>query len=183
MKFNSLFLKLRQQISKRNQKPDFAFAYAYNQAGCASMMARDSAKGCELFKEALSIWHEIPEYRPGLASMEVANLGLSYWLLGDLAKASQVLEEGLREREEGFGKDDSESFRYAVDLNFARVLDQTNVLTRSRIHKARADSPRPRQRESEPGALGRERGTAPKSAEDLSSSRRKQIPSYWRYVS
>lgn len=111
MKFNAEFLKIRQQISGRDQKPDFALAYAYNQAGCASMMAKDYAKGCELFKEALSIWHKIPGYRPGLASMEVANLGLSYWLLGDLPKASEVLEEGLREREEGFGKCDTESFR------------------------------------------------------------------------
>jgi hypothetical protein len=38
-KFNYVFLRLRQLIAKHNQNPDFALAYAYNQAGCASMMA------------------------------------------------------------------------------------------------------------------------------------------------
>ncbi|OIW26047.1 hypothetical protein CONLIGDRAFT_717687 [Coniochaeta ligniaria NRRL 30616] len=132
MKFNSELLRLRQQISERNQKPDFSLAYAYNQAGCASMMARDYAKGCELFKEALSIWHKIPEYRPGLASMEVANLGLSYWLLGDLLKASEVLEGGLREREEGFGKGDTESFRQATGTNSPRAWQSVG----SKYHRA-----------------------------------------------
>ena len=75
------------------------------------MMAKDYEKGCELFTKALEIWHRIPEYSKGIASMEYANLGLSYWLLGQLDKASEVLEEGLKEREEGFGKDDAESFR------------------------------------------------------------------------
>jgi hypothetical protein len=102
---------LRKGIAEETGKEDFPLAYAHNQMGCSWMMAKDYGKGCELFTEALKIWHRIPEYSQGMASMEYANLGLSYWLLGELDKASEVLEEGLKEREQGFGKDDTESFR------------------------------------------------------------------------
>ncbi|KAK3935813.1 hypothetical protein QBC46DRAFT_357973 [Diplogelasinospora grovesii] len=111
MAFNSELLVLRKRIAEKAGQQDFPLAYAHNQAGCAWMIAKDYQQGCTLFTEALRIWHSMPAYRKGIASMEYANLGLSYWLLGNLDKASEVLEEGLREREEGFGKNDAESFR------------------------------------------------------------------------
>ncbi|KAL2677350.1 hypothetical protein Neosp_011119 [[Neocosmospora] mangrovei] len=111
MKFNGEFLSLRKSISLETGVEGFPLAYAHNQMGCARMMAKEYEKGRELFSRALEIWHNNPQYKKGLASMEFANLGLSHWLIGDLEEASRVLEEGLKEREEGFGRDNPESFR------------------------------------------------------------------------
>lgn len=111
MKFNGEFLSLRKSISIESGVEDFPLAYAHNQMGCARMMAKEYEKGRELFSRALEIWHNNPQYKKGLASMEFANLGLSHWLIGNLEEASRVLEEGLKEREEGFGRDNPESFR------------------------------------------------------------------------
>lgn len=105
------FFALRNASAKQDGKADFSLAYAHNQMGCAWMMAGDYQKGCDFFTEALRIWHSNPNYTKGIASMEYANLGLCYWLLGQLDKAFEVLEQGLKEREEGFGVDNPESFR------------------------------------------------------------------------
>ncbi len=111
MRHNTELINLRKRISKQTGVEDFPLAYAHNQMGCAWMMNTDYAKERELFTEALRIWHAHPEFTKGLASMEYANLGMCYWLLGQLDKASEVLEEGLKEREDGFGRDNPESFR------------------------------------------------------------------------
>lgn len=105
MKHNTELLSLRKKICEKTGIEDFPLAYAHNQMG------KEYDKGRELFTEALRIWHAHPSFTKGLASMEYANLGLCYWLLGQLDKASEVLEEGLKEREEGFGRDNPESFR------------------------------------------------------------------------
>ena len=110
MENNTKFLGLRKQIAAEHGEQDELLAYAHNQMGCSYMMVKDYSKGAELFKEAL-IWHGLKSYKPGDASMEYANLGLSYFLQDHLDRASDVLEGGHRERIAGYGVDDTESFR------------------------------------------------------------------------
>lgn len=132
MQHISEYLALRKAVASAQQhvEADFSLAYAHNQMGCAWMMAGDYQKGCELFQEALRIWKSNPMYKKGLASMEYANLGLSYWLLGQLDQASRILEEGLKEREEGFGVDNPELFRYTAMClpPFSDMATDINVL-------------------------------------------------------
>lgn len=110
MEHNQKFLALRKEISLKSEK-DELLAYAHNQLGCSWMMAKEYARGADLFEKALEIWHSLPAYRDGDASMEYANLGLAYWLQNQVEKASEILEEGYEARVKGYGEDDKESFR------------------------------------------------------------------------
>ncbi|KAF2426279.1 hypothetical protein EJ08DRAFT_593835 [Tothia fuscella] len=111
MENNEKFLSLRSQIASGSGKNDELLAYAHNQMGCSHMMKKDYKRGGDLFSEALNIWHGLDTYRPGDATMEYANLGLAYLLQGEVDKAHDVLNKGLRERIAGHGIDDTESFR------------------------------------------------------------------------
>lgn len=111
MEYNTKLLELRERISAMTGVEDFPLAYAHNQKGCAMMMAAKYEEGRERFTDALRIWHAHPDFKPGIASMEYANLGLAHLLLGEPDKASDVLEKGLYEQEQGFGRDNPESFR------------------------------------------------------------------------
>lgn len=75
------------------------------------MMTGNYEEATKYFQKSLEIWRRIPEFKPGLPSMEYSNLGLALWMQGRLDEASAVLEQGQREREEGFGPADTESFR------------------------------------------------------------------------
>lgn len=112
------FLELRQQIATKNGCDDGYLAYAYNQLGIAFTMENNYLRAMELFKKAIEIWHSLPTYEPGIASMEYANLGLALLELGHVKEASQNLEEGLREREAKYGKDDAESFKFVHSSSF-----------------------------------------------------------------
>jgi tetratricopeptide (TPR) repeat protein len=111
MEHNRIFLDLRMEIASSNGKNDELLAYAHNQLGCAWMMAKMYKQGAELFALALKIWHSLPSYHPGDASMEYANLGLALLLQGRVEEASKLLEEGHQARVEGYGENDTESFR------------------------------------------------------------------------
>jgi tetratricopeptide (TPR) repeat protein len=108
---NTELLALRKEIVKESGKQDVLLAYAHNQFGCSLMMAGRYEEATSLFHVALDIWKCLPEFKPGLPSMEYSNLGLAYWMQGKHDEALEVLEKGLREREEGFGYMDNESFR------------------------------------------------------------------------
>jgi tetratricopeptide (TPR) repeat protein len=45
-----------------------------------------------------------------LISLQLANLGLAYWLQGNNELASSTLKKGLKDREDEFGKEDRVSF-------------------------------------------------------------------------
>ncbi|ORX98663.1 hypothetical protein BCR34DRAFT_523570 [Clohesyomyces aquaticus] len=111
MEQNTKLLELRMKIRTETGKEDVLLAYAHNQFGCSLMMAGRYEEATEYFKEALEIWRRLPEFKPGLPSMEYSNLGLALWMQDKLDEASAVLEQGQREREEGFGPGDTESFR------------------------------------------------------------------------
>jgi tetratricopeptide (TPR) repeat protein len=111
MKHNRRFFDLRVEIALENGENDALLAYAHNQLGCSWMMAKMYEQGAELFELALAIWKNLPSYHEGDASMEYANLGLAYWLQGDIERASKVLEEGYQARVDGYGENDTESFR------------------------------------------------------------------------
>ncbi|KAF2727240.1 hypothetical protein EJ04DRAFT_517393 [Polyplosphaeria fusca] len=111
MEHNSKLLKLRQEIVEEQGKPDVLLAYAHNQYGTSLMMAAQYEAAIHYFEQALEIWRALPEFKPGLPSMEYSNLGLALWMLGRTDDALAVLERGQSEREQGFGYMDSESFR------------------------------------------------------------------------
>ena len=114
MKHTKKFLFIRQEIAKDQGEYDVLLAYAHNQMGCSFMMADRYDEAQKYFQEALRLWQRLPRFSKALSSMEYANLGLAYWLKGDFSLASDILEEGHREREEEFGPMDTESMRYST---------------------------------------------------------------------
>ncbi|KAK8018781.1 tetratricopeptide repeat domain containing protein [Apiospora marii] len=90
---------------------DEKLARAYNQMGTGWMMAGEYEKAESCFSSSIAGYQSSPGYSACMRSIPMANIGLAYWLQGRLSDAAAVLEEGLKDREEVYGRMDSQSFR------------------------------------------------------------------------
>jgi tetratricopeptide (TPR) repeat protein len=104
-------LELRVQAVEEGEPHDLSLGIAYNQRGIGLMMNNRYHEAEEHFKEGINICEGLPKFWKGMVSFTIANLGLSYWLQGDLETAYDALLQGLRDREKLFGIDDTESVR------------------------------------------------------------------------
>ncbi|KAI9733663.1 MAG: hypothetical protein M1834_003265 [Cirrosporium novae-zelandiae] len=111
LRHNKELLAKRMDAAKEAGLVDIRLAIAHNQIGTGWMMAKEYQKASEAFKNAIEVYQSLPDFSKGMLSVPLANLGLAYWLQGDLDKASITLERGLRDREELLGVMDKESFR------------------------------------------------------------------------
>lgn len=108
---NKRVLEIRLAIAEGTGTVDEKLASAYNQMGISWVMAGDYKKGEEHFATSAQKYEKIPDYTKDKRSLALVNLGLTYWLLGDLTRASDVLEMGLADREEIYGPMDNHCFR------------------------------------------------------------------------
>ena len=108
-------LSIRRAEAERNGKPDLRLAFAYSQMGIAYMMIRKFAKALEHFKQSVSLL-EIVNAQPDDFGFPMCNLGLAYWIQGDLDDADRVLTGLLEQRERLFGKMDKRSYKYASNI-------------------------------------------------------------------
>lgn len=111
LEHNKVFLNLRLEVLSKTGAVDERLPRAYNQLGTGWMMAAEYVNAEESFSNAATLYEQLPGYNKGMRSIPLANLGLAYWLQGRLDKASEVLELGLRDREELYGIMDTQSFR------------------------------------------------------------------------
>lgn len=111
MMHNKRVLEIRLAIAEGTGTVDEKLASAYNQMGISWVMAGDYKKGEEHFATSAQKYEKIPDYTKDKRSLALVNLGLTYWLLGDLTRASDVLEMGLADREEIYGPMDNHCFR------------------------------------------------------------------------
>lgn len=106
-----LLLDFRLQAVGDGEEPGIRLAIAHNQRGIALIMNLEYDKAAEEFREGIKIYQSLPDFWYQMISLPLANLGLTYWLLGDYDIATNTLLEALREREANLGYMDNESFR------------------------------------------------------------------------
>jgi tetratricopeptide (TPR) repeat protein len=109
--YNKLFLAGRLKITEQTNVEDVRLGIANNQIGTSLMMHNKYQEAIGHFQEAIRVYKGLDDFDVQLLAMPVANLGLAYWLQGDLETAASVLEQGLKDREKRWGYDDRESFR------------------------------------------------------------------------
>lgn len=89
--------------------------YAYTQKGCALMMSRQYEEALQYCQKAVYRLEQSEQLGQHdyhhTASLEFANLGFNFWILGRLSEAKRVLEQGIQRRQELFGKNDTKSSR------------------------------------------------------------------------
>ncbi|XDG08250.1 hypothetical protein ABKA04_007865 [Annulohypoxylon sp. FPYF3050] len=105
------FLDIRLAIAQETGQVDERLARSHNQMGIAWMMTQEYDKAEKAFQMSAQEYEKIPQYTKDKRSLALANLGLAYWLEGKLDQANEVLELGLKDREELYGYMDSHSFR------------------------------------------------------------------------
>lgn len=85
-------------------------AIAWNELGNAWMLNKEWEKGEECFLESIRTTKEVANHERTDMSFPMVNLGLARWLTGRSDEAAEVLQEGLTDRRNKFGKDDKDSF-------------------------------------------------------------------------
>ncbi|KAI9154910.1 Regulatory protein AfsR [Paramyrothecium foliicola] len=101
---NLILLQMRKQSSEDNGKPDVRLAAAHSQIGIAYMMMGKLALATEYFKQSLEIFKGLEDFHVDMLGFPAANLGLSYWLQGQLGDAEEVFATTLKEREAVTGR-------------------------------------------------------------------------------
>jgi tetratricopeptide (TPR) repeat protein len=104
-------IKICREACEASGKPDEDLASAYNEVGVAYMMNKRYSEGKEHFLKSIEIYRGLDDYSTDMTAFPSANLGLAYWLLNQYDRAIEILQEALRDREETFGQNDSESLK------------------------------------------------------------------------
>jgi tetratricopeptide (TPR) repeat protein len=104
----SLFL--RNSEATKSGKPDLRLAFAYSQMGIAYMMIRRFASATENFMQSIALLNSI-EVDPDEFGFPVCNLGLAYWMQGELDDADTTLTNLLKQREDLHGVLDRVSYK------------------------------------------------------------------------
>lgn len=107
---NILCLKRRKEEAAKGKAPDLRLAFAHSQMGIAYMMVRKFALATEYFKQSVEMLKSI-DVDPDEFGFPVCNLGLAYWVQGQLDDADKILTDLLAQRERLHGKLDSVSYK------------------------------------------------------------------------
>lgn len=114
-------LGLRLAAVQASGEQDIRLVVAHNEFGIALVMNREDAgqgandnfeSAIENFERSIQIYHGLEDFWLSMDTNPRTNLGFTYWVLGDLTKASRTLEDLLTDRQTHFGPDDKESYRY-----------------------------------------------------------------------
>jgi tetratricopeptide (TPR) repeat protein len=89
---------------------DMRLGISWNELGNAYMLKKQWSKGERCFLRSIDTMKELENFRATDLSLPLVNLGLSYWLQGRNEEALQILNKGLKDREEAYGEDDRKSF-------------------------------------------------------------------------
>ena len=110
----SEFLKLCQESSDLSRgKEDIRLAIAHNEMGIANMLNKEYTQAANYFGRAIDIYRRLPDFTQEMIALAETNLGLAFWLLGELDQADKILSKTLQVRKDLYGLDDRESFKYA----------------------------------------------------------------------
>ncbi len=108
---NLILLEMREAVVKERGKPDVRFAAAHSQIGIAYMMTGKLALATEYFKRSIAIFKSLEDFKVDMLGFPMANLGLAYWIQGQLLDAEETFATALEDREKAFGKMDQVSYK------------------------------------------------------------------------
>lgn len=110
LEHNILCLTLRKAEAAKTKKPDLRLAFAHSQMGIAYMMVKKFALATEYFKQCIEMIKgldvDVDEF-----GFPVCNLGLAYWIQGELEIADETLTDLLLQREKRHEKLDTVSYK------------------------------------------------------------------------
>lgn len=110
LEHNILCLTIRQGEAAKTKKPDLRLAFAHSQMGIAYMMVKKFALATEYFKQSVKLLKSI-EVDPDEFGFPVCNLGLAFWVQGELDDADRTLTDLLSQRERLHGRLDTVSYK------------------------------------------------------------------------
>ncbi|KAJ4135099.1 hypothetical protein NW768_004714 [Fusarium equiseti] len=111
LEHNILCLAKRKEHAEQIGKPDLRLAFAHSQMGIAYMMIKKFAKATEYFKQCDLMLKGLPDLDVDEFGFPVCNLGLAYWVQGELEEADKTLTDLLAQREQRHGKLDRVSYK------------------------------------------------------------------------
>ncbi|KAI1411461.1 tetratricopeptide repeat domain-containing protein [Hypoxylon sp. FL1857] len=129
LEHNILCLAIRKDEASKTKQPDLRLAFAHSQMGIAYMMVGKYALATEYFKQSVELLKSI-EVDPDEFGFPVCNLGLAYWIQGELEQADKTLTDLLLQREGLHGKLDKVSYKTG------RVLQALGNVRASRAMRA-----------------------------------------------
>ncbi|KAM0430140.1 hypothetical protein ACHAPT_006148 [Fusarium lateritium] len=110
LEHNVICLALRKAEAASTNTPDLRLAFAHSQMGIAYMMIKKFALATDYFRQSVALLDiidaDVDDY-----GFPVCNLGLAYWIQGELDAADKTLTDLLKQREEAFGKLDKVSYK------------------------------------------------------------------------
>jgi tetratricopeptide (TPR) repeat protein len=110
LKHNIDCLAMRKAEAAKNGRPNLRLAFAHSQMGIAYMGMKKFALATAYFKQSITMLKElntdIEEF-----GFPVANLGLAYWIQGQLDEADDLLTDELLKREIRWGISDNVSYK------------------------------------------------------------------------
>lgn len=128
MKHNILCLRLRKTQAEKEKRADVPLAFAHSQMGIAYMMVEKFALATEYFKQSVAMLKalnaEVDDF-----GFPVCNLGLAYWIQGELDLADTTLTDLLHQREKAYGKLDTVSYKYVSLPPFTSLLLSSFMLS------------------------------------------------------
>lgn len=110
LEHNIICLAIRKEEAAKGRGPDLRLAFAHSQMGIAYMMIRKFALATAYFKQSVEMLKLISA-DPDEFGFPVCNLGLAYWIQGELDDADKTLTDLLLQREQLHGKLDTVSYK------------------------------------------------------------------------
>jgi tetratricopeptide (TPR) repeat protein len=125
---------MRTRSAEERGKPDVRLAAAHSQIGIAYMMGGKLALATEYFKQSVKIFKSLEDFQADMLGFSSANLGLAYWIQGQLDEAEEVFATALKEREEAFGRLDTMSYKYDAAADLSGEIKLTSFRTGRILH-------------------------------------------------
>ncbi|TPX18956.1 uncharacterized protein E0L32_011349 [Thyridium curvatum] len=116
LEHNILCLTIRKDEAAKRNQPDLPLAFAHSQMGISYMGVKKYALATEYFKQSVELLKTIDaDYDQWC--FPVCNLGLAYWIQGELDQANTLLTEYWTRRQTFFGRIESISYKNARVLH------------------------------------------------------------------
>lgn len=111
LKNNTRLFEIRQAVYAQEGIKDYRYASGYAQLAISLAMHNELDRAIKAFDDSMQAFSQTSNFNKDMLSVPLADIGFALWLNGDLEKAAERLEGGIRDREELYGKNDRVSFK------------------------------------------------------------------------